>query len=523
MSNQQPGKPTFYITTPIYFPSGNPHIGTCYTTVACDTIARYKRGQGYDVIFSTGTDEHTEKVVLSAEKAGLPTMEYLDGIVGNYKKLWQYMNISYDRFIRTTDDYHVKVVQNIFVELYNKGHIYKGEYIGQYCMPCESYWTATQLVDGNCPDCGRPVTPVSEEAYFFRLSAFSERLEKLLTETDYLRPENRVRELISSFIRPGLEDLCVSRTSLNWGIPLPFDPKHVIYVWVDALPNYLSLLGYTGGDNSPDFARFWPADLHMTAKEIMRFHALTWPAMLMALDLPLPKKLYSHGWMNFNGEKISKSKGSSDKSNIDPFLLGELYGVDAVRYQILRDMPYASDMEYSNSAAVTRINSDLANDLGNLISRTTAMAEKYFGGKLIPEREHDNADYDLISMASGLRERVDALIDEPKLQEALIEIFKVVSRANKYIDENAPWVLAKDECKRPRLATVLYNLLEAIRITTGLLSSFMPESMARAHAQICADAKQTDYDSAGRWGILPAETEVNRGDVIFPRIQVAKD
>lgn len=510
-------KKPFYITTPIYYPSGNPHIGHCYTTVACDSIARYKRMQGYDVMFLTGTDEHGQKIELKAAEKGVTPKQYVDEIVEIFKKLWDYMNIDYDRYIRTTDDYHVEAVQKIFKALYDKGYIYKGEYSGKYCTPCESFWTESQLVEGKCPECGREVIEAKEEAYFFRMSDFAERIEKLLTETDFLQPKTRAVELVNNFIKPGLEDLCVSRTSFTWGVPVDFDSKHVVYVWIDALSNYITALGYENNAYA-DYEKYWPADTHMVAKDIMRFHAIIWPAMLMALELPLPKHLAVHGWITFNGQKMSKSLGNV----VDPFVLGERYGADAIRYHILREMALGADSSFSNEIMINRINSDLANGLGNLVSRTVAMIDKYFGGTLPTEREEGEFDADLIATALSLKANVDAYIEKTQINNALAEIFKVVSRANKYIDETTPWVLGKDEAKRARLATVLYNLLESIRIASTLLSAFMPTTMPKVFEQIGATDFAT-YENADKWNVLPLDTKVTRGEVLFPRIDVDKE
>ena len=512
-------KKPFYITTPIYYPSGNPHIGHCYTTVACDSIARYRRMQGYDVMFLTGTDEHGLKIEQKAAEKGVTPKEYVDDVVKTFKKLWSYMNISYDRYIRTTDDYHIETVQKIFKALYDKGYIYKGEYKGKYCTPCESFWTESQLDEnGCCPECHREVTEAKEEAYFFKMSPFAERIEKLLTETDYLQPKTRATELVNNFIKPGLEDLCVSRTTFKWGIPVTFDDKHVVYVWIDALSNYISALGFWN-EQYNDFDKFWPADVHMVAKDIMRFHAIIWPAMLMALDLPLPKHLAVHGWITFNGQKMSKSLGNV----VDPFILGERYGADAIRYHILREMALGADSSFSNEIMINRINSDLANGLGNLVSRTVAMVDKYFGGTLPADREAGEFDAELMAEAEELRAKVDEFMDKTQINNALAEIFKVVSRANKYIDETAPWVLGKDESKKARLATVLYNLLETIRIVSTLLSNFMPTTMPKVWEQIGAAESDITYENAGKFGVLPADVTVHRGEIIFPRIDVDKE
>ena len=513
-------KEKFYITTPIYYPSGNPHIGHCYTTVACDCLARYKRARGYDVMFLTGTDEHGQKIEQKAKEQGITPQEYVDGIVANFRKLWDFIDVKYDRFVRTTDDYHVKTVQKVCKDLYDRGYIYKGEYVGKYCTPCESFWTESQLVDGKCPDCGREVVDSREEAYFFKLSAFSDRLRELLTTTDFLNPNSRVNEMVNNFIDAGLEDLCVSRTSFKWGIPVTFDDKHIVYVWVDALTNYISALGY-GNDTYHDYEKYWPADIHMMAKEIVRFHSLIWPAILMALDLPLPKKIYGHGWITFGDKKMSKSLGNV----VDPFVLGERYGVDALRYHILREMPYSGDSNFNNEIMLNRINSDLANTYGNLVSRTFSMIQKYFGGTLPADRDAEAIDEELISCANEAVAGFEAKMDDIHIQEAIAEIMKLLGRANKYIDETTPWILAKDEAKKTRLATVLYNLTESIRICTIALAPVMPRctNIVLERMGLAEGDALRGWDTIHSFGALTPEVSVVVGDALFPRIDINKE
>ena len=513
-------KEKFYITTPIYYPSDKLHIGHTYCTVATDAMARYKRLRGYDVMFLTGTDEHGQKIENRAKEAGITPKQFVDQIVEGERgvlDLWKLMNISYDRFIRTTDEYHIKAIQRIFKKMYENGDIYKGKYTGMYCTPCESFWTESQLKDGKCPDCGREVQPAEEEAYFFRLSKYAQPVRDLLMNTDYLQPRSRVNEMVRNFIDPGLEDLCVSRTSFTWGVPVDFDPGHVVYVWVDALFNYTTALGFEN-DAHHDYDRYWPADVHFVGKEIVRFHSIIWPAMLMSLDLPLPKKVYGHGWLVMDGGKMSKSKGNV----VDPYVLAEMFGVDALRFFLLRTFPFGSDGNFSNELLINTINIDLANDLGNLVSRTTAMVEKYFGGTLPAERAAGEFDESLISLVSGLRDRVEAQMEKFQFQNALEEIFKCIQRANKYIDETMPWALAKDEANKARLAAVMYNLLETIRIGATLLLPFIPASCEKIFAQIGASADVQVWDTANVWGKLSQTVTVHKGDAIFPRVDAEK-
>ncbi len=504
----------FYVTTPIYYPSDNFHIGHCYTTIIADSIARFKRLSGYDTFFLTGTDEHGQKIEKKAKECGVTPKEYVDKIVNNAKDLWASLNISYDKFIRTTDKEHEEVVQKIFKKLYDQGDIYKGEYKGLYCTPCESFWTETQLDEnGNCPDCHREVHEVKEEAYFFKLSKYQAWLEEfLVSHPDFIEPTSRKNEMINNFIKPGLSDLCVSRTSFKWGVPVSFDENHVVYVWIDALSNYISALGYLTDDDSL-FKKYWPADLHIVGKEIVRFHTIIWPIMLKALDLPLPKKVFGHGWLVIDGGKISKSLGNYK----DPREYINAYGVDAVRYYALREVPFGSDGNFSEEALVTRTNSDLANILGNLVNRTIGMINKYFDGKVTNTKIYEDIDKDLIDYATSLKENVTNLVDNLELSNAIDKIFDLFRKCNKYIDDVTPWILVKDESKKGRLECTLYNLLECIRIGSVLLQAFLPTTAEKIFKQI--NTKETSFDTIEKFGNYESPNTVNTPEVLFARIE----
>ncbi|MDE6411974.1 MAG: methionine--tRNA ligase [Clostridia bacterium] len=515
-------KKKYYITTPIYYPSGNWHIGHCYTTVICDALARFHKMLGEEVFFLTGTDEHGQKVEKEAAKRGITPLQFIDPLVAELKDMWRLLNISYDRFIRTTDQDHEKCVQKIYQKLYESGDIYKSEYSGYYCTPCESMWTEAQLVNGKCPDCGREVTLQKEESYFFRLSKYAPRILKLYEDNpEFLQPKSRINEMVNNFLKPGLQDLCVSRTTVKWGVPLPFDKKHCAYVWIDALANYISALGYLSEDDTL-FKKFWEADLHMVGKEIVRFHAIIWPAILMALGLPVPKQIYGHGWLLIGGDKLSKSKQDAVKCELtDPYELVKRYGSDAVRYFLLREIPFGSDGEYTNEKLLTRINSDLANDLGNLVSRTTAMIGQYFGGVLPKHGKAEGVDGELVAMAEGAFGKVKRAMEKLNAPEALAEIFAVVSRANKYIDETTPWILAKDESKRERLGTVLYNLAETVRICAILLKPFLTGAAEKILKSLGYSA-DAGFDEL-KFGGLKAGAKIEKLPPIFPRIDIKKE
>ncbi len=514
-------KGNYYITTPIYYPSANLHIGHAYCTVATDTMARFKRLQGYNVKFLTGTDEHGQKIEDKAKEAGVTPQQFVDNIVIGDRgvlDLWKLMNISHDRFIRTTDDYHVAAVQKIFKKMYESGDIYKGTYKGKYCKPCESFWTESQLVEGKCPDCGREVQDAEEEAYFFRLSKYADRIQDLLENTDYLEPRSRVNEMVNNFIKPGLEDLCVSRTSFTWGVPVDFDPGHVVYVWIDALSNYITALGYDN-DKYDDFDAFWPADVHFVGKEIVRFHAIIWPAILMSLGLPLPKKVYGHGWLNFNGEKMSKSRGNV----VDPYILSERFGVDALRFFLLRTFPFGSDGNFTNELLISTINTDLANTLGNLVSRTVAMNQKYFGSNLAVGGEAAELDSELKALAADVIANYEKQMEKFQFSVALNEVFRLLDRANKYIDETTPWILAKSEESKARLLTVMKNLCECIRIAAILITPMMPDTSKAILDQLGVAEDKRDYSAMCYCADENAVWNTTVGTPLFPRIDVEKE